>query len=120
MKRPLLFTGILLFAAASVNAQVTFPVNGTTDPKHLTVALTHAKLFVDYKPVIDSATLLIRDGVVMDAGKGIAVPKDAVVYDVSGRTIYPSLIDIFSDYGLPGPAKAVQNDAALPQFLSNT
>jgi hypothetical protein len=96
-------------------AQVTYPVNGTTDPRHLTFAFTRAKIFIDYKTVIDSATLLVRDGLVLDAGKGIAVPKDAVVYDLAGRTIYPSLIDIFSDYGLPLAGKA-QDDDRVPIF----
>jgi imidazolonepropionase-like amidohydrolase len=120
MKRQLLCLGLLLCSGVYLHAQVTFPVNGTTDPKHLTYAFTRAKIVVDYKTVIDSATLLVRDGVILDAGKGITVPADAVVYDVSGRTIYPSLIDIFSDFGIPQPGKASQNDAVLPQFLSNT
>ena len=100
------------------NAQITFPVNGTTDPKHLTYVFKNAKLFTDYKTSIDSATLIIRDGLVVDAGKNLSVPSDAVVYDLKGKFIYPSLIDIFTDYGLPEVAKRKDNEN--PQFLSNT
>lgn len=99
-------------------AQVTFPVNGTTDPKHLTYAFKNAKIFTDYKTSIDSAILIVRDGLVVDAGKNLAIPKDAVVYDLKGKFIYPSLIDIFTDYGLPEVAKRKDNEN--PQFLSNT
>src|SRR5580693_4879250 len=89
----------------TLNAQVTFPVNGPTDPKHITYAFTNAKIFTDYKTSIDNATLIIRDGLIVDAGKNVAVPKDAVVYDLKGKYIYPSLIDIFTDYGMPEQKK---------------
>ncbi|MCX6274900.1 MAG: amidohydrolase family protein [Bacteroidetes bacterium] len=99
-------------------AQITFPVNGTTDPKHLTYAFKNAKIFTDYKTSIDSAILIVRDGLVVDAGKNLAIPEDAVLFDLKGKFIYPSLIDIFTDYGLPEVAKRKDNEN--PQFLSNT
>lgn len=90
---------IILLTNKSV-AQETFPVNGTTDPKHITYAFINATIFTDYKTSISSATLIIRDGIVVDAGASISIPSDAVVYDVKGKMIYPSLIDIFliTDY----------------------
>ena len=33
------------------------------------------------------------------------VPKDAVVINCSGKYIYPSLIDIYTDYGIPQPQR---------------
>lgn len=103
----------------TVLGQVTYPVNGTTDPRYATFALTNAKIFVDYKTVLDSATLLIKDGLITEAGKNVTIPKDAVTYDLAGRTIYPSLIDPFSEYGVPKTAKRESGDGK-PQFLSNT
>ena len=102
----------------SSSAQETFPVNGTTDPKHLTYAFKNAKIFTDYKTSMDSATLIIRDGMILDAGKNISIPADAVVYDLKGKFIYPSLIDIYTDYGLPEIPKRKNNEN--PQFLSDT
>ena len=101
MKRYLSLAACLYLWCQQTNAQVTFPVNGTTNPKHLTYAFVHAKIFTDYKTSIDSATLIICDGKIVDAGRNLTVPKDAVVYDLKGKFIYPSLIDIFTDYGLP-------------------
>ena len=120
MKNKFLLTAFigLLISTKSIS-QVTFPVNGTTDPKHTTYAFTQAKIFVDYKTVIDSATLIIRDGVVVDEGKGLKIPADAVVYDLKGKYIYPSFIDIYSDYGLPEIKKPNYGDGT-PQFISNT
>ena len=118
MKRIYMLAMCLVALCLQSNAQVTFPVNGTTDPKHLTYVFKNAKLFTDYKTSIDSATLIIRDGLVVDAGKNLSIPKDAVVYDLKGKFIYPSLIDIFTDYGLPEVPK--RKDEPNPQFLSNT
>ncbi len=118
MKR--IYTLAIFVVASAIQsfAQITFPVNGTTDPKHLTYVFKNAKLFTDYKTSIDSATLIIRDGLISDAGKNLVIPKDAVVYDLKGKYIYPSLIDIFTDYGLPEAAK--KKDRENPQFISNT
>src|SRR5689334_17381957 len=118
MNKFYLLAASLVACCLLAHAQVTFPVNGTTDPKHLTYAFTNAKIFVDYKTSIDSATLIIRDGVVVDAGKNISVPAEAVVYNLKGKYIYPSFIDIFSDYGLPEVPK--RKDQETPQFLSAT
>lgn len=105
-----------------LKAQVTFPVNGPTDPRHITYAFTNAVIQVDWKTRLDSATLLIRDGIITDVGAGIVVPSDAVVTDLEGKYIYPSLIDIFSDYGLPEISRnrKPDDDEGSPQFLSNT
>jgi imidazolonepropionase-like amidohydrolase len=109
---------ILFFRVTISSAQQTFPVNGVADERHITYALTHAKIFIDYKTSIDSATLLVRDGKVLDAGKNIAVPSDAFVIDLKGKFIYPSFIEMDSDYGMPEVKKNQFEDRG-PQFLSN-
>jgi imidazolonepropionase-like amidohydrolase len=116
--RTLLLT-FFLFASFVTIAQKTFPVNGVKDERHLTYAFRNAKIYIDYKTVIDTATLLIRDGKVLDAGKNLHIPDDAVVYDLKGKTIYPSFIDLISDYGINIDKKTVA-DRRAPQFLSNT
>jgi imidazolonepropionase-like amidohydrolase len=110
---------VFLFASFSTPAQKTFPVNGVNDERHLTYAFRNAKIFIDYKTVLDTATLLVRDGKILDAGKNLKIPEDAVVYDLQGKIIYPSFIDIFSDYGINVDKKIVDNKRA-PQFISNT
>ena len=118
MKRLNALLFLSIFLAGSVPAQQTFPVNGTTDPKHITYAFINATIFIDYKTSVSPATMIIRDGLVIDVGEKLTVPPDAVVYDVKGKTIYPSLIDIYSDYGLPEVKKAVPSEG--PQLLSAT
>ena len=85
----------------SVHAQETFPVNGVNDSKHTVYAFTGAKIFTSYNNSIDNATLIVKDGKIVQAGVAIAVPVEAVVRKLDGKFIYPSFIDIYSTYGLP-------------------
>jgi imidazolonepropionase-like amidohydrolase len=111
---------VCLFLPLLSFAQKTFPVNGVNDERHLIYAFLNAKVYTDYKTSIDSAILLVQDRKIFDVGKNIKVPNGAVVYDLRGKIIYPSFIDIFSDYGIAVEKKATDNNRRGPQFLSNT
>ncbi len=106
----------LLLLTYIVNAQQTFPVNGTHDPRTGVYAFTHANIMVDYQTLITDATLLIVDGKIEAVGKQVTIPEGVVVTDLQGKFIYPSFIDIYSDYGMPD-VKPVPNPPG-PQFIS--
>jgi Imidazolonepropionase and related amidohydrolases len=112
----------LLFVMHTVTAQVTFPVNGIADPKVKCYAFTNATLVKDAQTTLANATLVIREGRIVVAAKDAAIPKDAVVIDCSGKYIYPSFIDIYSDYGITAPQRpATAFDYRAPaQLSSNT
>ena len=116
-----LLAGLLFHASLSI-AQSTFPVNGVADPREGCYAFTHTTLVKDAQTTIPNATLVIRDGLIVAAGAGIAVPKDAVVIDCSGKYIYPSFIDIYSDYGMPVTERSNRafDFRAPAQLVSNT
>lgn len=95
----LLFTGLLF--ASLLQAQETFHVNGIGDKRDGCYAFTNATIVKDAQTTFTNATLIIRDGKIVAAGNGVAIPKDAVVVDCKDKYIYPSFIDIFSDYGMP-------------------
>jgi imidazolonepropionase-like amidohydrolase len=105
-------------------AQTTFPVNGVADPREHCYAFTHATIVKDGATTLSDATLVIRDGLIVGAGTGLAVPKDAVVIDCSGKYIYPSFIDLYSDYGMPVPERGTGRPAfdfrAPAQMETNT
>ena len=105
-----LSASFLLFTLFST-AQTTFPVNGVADPREGCYAFIHATVVKDGQTTLSDATLIIRDGLIVSAGAA-ALPKDAVVIDCSGKYIYPSFIDIYSDYGIP----VAESRAGRPAF----
>lgn len=95
---------LLLVALQSIAfAQETFVVNGTHHNINNYYAFTNATIYKDYQTVIENGTLLIHDGKVVEIGeaKKVKLPKNTVVYDVKGKFIYPSFIDLSSNYGMP-------------------
>ncbi|MBC7687824.1 MAG: amidohydrolase, partial [Aquabacterium sp.] len=95
-------TLLLLFAAGvtpGLNAQTTFPVNDVANPREGCYAFINATIVKDAQTTLPNATLVIRQGKIAGAGANLAIPKDAVVVDCKGKYIYPSFIDMYSDYG---------------------
>lgn len=91
---------IAFFGVSLLQAQVTFPVNGATNPVHTTYAFINAIIHVNEDIIINNGILLIKDGKIIDAAEKIIIPKDAVVTNLNGKHIYPSFIDLYSNYGI--------------------
>ena len=91
---------LFLFAFFSNNlkSQITTPVNGVADVRNVTYAFTNATVIKDAQTQLNNATLIIKMGKIVAVGNGLSIPADAVVIDCSGKYIYPSFIDIYSDY----------------------
>ncbi len=117
--RILLLALSLCFASIlSLTAQTTFHTNGVQDERPGLYALTGVTLHVDYKTVIEGATLLIRDGKVEQAGATVTLPKGVVTYDLTGYHIYPSFIELQSEYGIT-PLKRDGGHGDGPQLETN-
>ena len=101
-----LFIILILFSVFSVNAQEYFPVNTSVKTsKNTMVAFKNATIYVNSKNVIKKGTLLIKDGKVISVGKAVRIPEGTTSIDVNGKTIYPSFIDIYSDFGIKKPKR---------------
>ncbi len=106
--------------AVSLPAQISFPQAAPTAPRDGAYAFTNATIYVDYKTRIEGATLVIRKGKVEACGLKVVVPKDAVVTDCAGRTIYPAFIDLCApDYGLIVPKSEDPAQQQRPQSYSD-
>ena len=119
----LFFLLLFLFIALFASSQPTFPVNGVADHRSGTYAFTHATIVKDGQTTLTNATLIISEGKIIATGTNAEVPKGAVVIDCSGKYIYPSFIDIYSDYGIaiPERPRGGQDFFRAPaQFNSNT
>ncbi|MBR9856005.1 MAG: amidohydrolase, partial [Algicola sp.] len=98
----------LFMGGVSLFAQDYFPINDGVKAKKNNnyMAFTNAKIYVTPTQVINNGTLLIQNGKVVQVGKSVNIPKNAVVEDLSGKSIYPSFIDVFSGFGVKLPEKA--------------
>ncbi|HEX8516624.1 MAG TPA: amidohydrolase family protein [Bacteroidia bacterium] len=83
------------------SAQETFPVNGTSNKNHSTYAFANARIVVDPETIIENGTMIIKDGMIITVGTKIPLPQGSVVIDLKGKTIYPGLIDPYTNYGMP-------------------
>ena len=97
----LVFVPVFLSATLFIQAQSTFPENGVADPRHCYYAFTNATIVKDATTTLTNATLVIKDGRITAVGSGLKVPAGAVEIDCKGKYIYPSFIDIYTDYGTP-------------------
>lgn len=114
-----------MFFALQLNAafsQETYPVNGVADKRTGVYAFTNATIVKDAQNSPAVATLLIKEGRIVAIGSSVSIPKDATVIDCKGRYIYPSFIDIYSDYGIATPQRTGGgfNFGAPAQLTSNT
>jgi len=69
-----------------------------------TYAITNARIVTVTGPVIDRGTVVIRNGLIAAAGANVTAPPDARVIDGTGLTVYPGLIDSYTNLGLPEAA----------------
>ena len=116
-----LLTGLFAVGlTCSSMAQTTFPQNGVYDERPGLYAFTNATIIVDPQTTLQNATLLIRNGRVEAVGTTVSVPAGAVVADLKGKRIYPALIDIDSDYGMPEIVRTRGGGfGGTPQYESN-
>src|ERR1043165_5472871 len=68
-----------------------------------TYAITNARIVTVSGPVIERGTVVIRNGLIAAAGANVNAPPDARIIDGTGLTVYPGLIDSYTDLALPAP-----------------
>ena len=110
----------------SFYAQDYFPKNdGVVSNNTNYTAITNAKIYVIPSQVIEKGTLLIKDGKVVSVGASVTIPENTQVFDVSGKSIYPSFIDMYSNFGIekpkrqPGGGRSAQYDASRTGYYWN-
>src|SRR5258706_2600225 len=82
-------------------AQETFPRNDVKDTRTGAFAFTNATIVVDDQTSLQNATLVIKSGKIEQVGTQVTVPAGYTTVDLKGKYIYPSLIDMYTSYGLP-------------------
>lgn len=64
------------------------------------VAIRNARLVPVSGPVIETGTIVLANGLIKAVGARVEVPSEAVLIDGTGLTVYPGLIDAFTDIGV--------------------
>ena len=108
---------VLILSYSYGFSQETFPVNGVADNFKPIYAFTNAHIIVSSSKEIKNGTLIIQDGIILSVDSTLEIPTGAIVCDLDGDYIYPSFIDLYSNYGLQNPKTAVSD--YRPQYESN-
>ena len=100
---------VLLSLASSINAQ-----RSAID----TYAITNARIVTVSGPVIERGTVVIRNGLIAAAGANVNAPSDARVIDGTGLTVYPGLIDSYTNLALPEASPAASPGGGPGAFFA--
>jgi imidazolonepropionase-like amidohydrolase len=100
MRKTLFF--ILLLVSFQIRAQQDdAPVVGVSDKRVEVYGLKNARVMVDYQTTIENTDILISNGRIEAIGTNLAFPKGTIIYDLTGKTVYPSFVDAYAgNYGI--------------------
>jgi imidazolonepropionase-like amidohydrolase len=97
--RPL-FVAVVALSFAAIVVSVVRAQRSAID----TYAITNARIVSVSGPTIERGTVVIRNGLIAAVGANVNVPSDARVIDGAGLTVYPGLIDSYTNLALPEAA----------------
>ncbi len=102
--KKIIFLLALSFFIPKITAQEYFPNNESIKNKSKNfTAFINAKIFVTPTQIIENGTLLIQDGKVISVGTSVIIPKNCTTINLAGKLIYPSFIDIYTNFGVEKP-----------------
>ena len=92
-----LFAFLLVIIQAG--AQENFPVNGVVSKYNTVHALINAEIHVDAETSLKRAVLLVKGDKIVEVGSVVDIPENAIIHNLEGAHVYPSFIDIYTEYG---------------------
>jgi imidazolonepropionase-like amidohydrolase len=110
-KRGFSSVGLLVLAAAVAAVLVVAPAVQAQGGEPPYFAIRGAKVVPVSGPVLENATIIVSRGVISAVGRDAKVPVEAWIIDGKGLTVYPGLIDAFTDIGLQAAAPAAAGAA---------
>lgn len=100
------FALCLLWCSSALFAQEYFPENaGVKASNNNYTAFINAKIHVTPTQVIEKGILLIQNGKIISAANSVTLPKNTIIVDLEGKSIYPSFIDVYAKFGVTQPKK---------------
>ena len=117
MKNLIIILFVIIFNYSYSFSQESFPVNGVANNFKPIHAFTNAHIVISSNKEIKKGTLLIKDNIILNVDSNITIPEGAIIHDLNGDYIYPSFIDLYSNYGLKETKK--KDSDYMPQYKSN-
>ena len=63
--------------------------------------MKNARVVVDYQTTLENTDILISNGRIEAIGTNLTFPKGTIIYDLTGKTVYPSFVDVYAgNYGI--------------------
>ena len=91
---------IFLLSISFSFSQDYFIVNdGVKTKEHQYEAFTNGKIHTK-SGIINSGTLLIKDGEVISVGTNINIPENTIIHNLNGSYVYPSFVELNSSFGI--------------------
>ena len=110
---------LVFLISFSGNAQEYFPKNdGVKQSFKNYVAITNATIYVSATQKIEKATLLIKENKIVEVGTNVSIPKGTTIVDATGKTIYPSFVELYSEFGINKPTPRPSGNFT-PQYDTN-
>ncbi len=105
------FKKLLVFGLVSCSftmyGQDYFPANAGVKSKNQNYTVfTNATIHTTPTETIKNGTLVVQDGKVVSVGKSSSYAQNAIVVDLNGKHVYPSFVDIYTNFGIDKPKRA--------------
>lgn len=93
------------------------PNNGVKDSEAEIIALKNVTIYISPSKRLEKATVIISKGKIVEVERNASIPKGAVVYEMDGKTIVPSFIELYANVGLP---KNGENNFSIHPKIDNS
>ena len=109
---------LLLIFCNQIFSQDKLPFTGVSEPFEPIYAFINANIISSPEVLFENGVMLIQGNKIIGLDTNLNIPQEAIIFDLKGDYIYPSFIDLHSNYGLPKPQKD-KSYSYRPQYKSN-
>ncbi len=115
--RKQLISLLVVCMGLNLYAQEYFPKNdGVKSSNSNYTVFTNAIIHTSPETEIKNGMLIIQKGKITQVGTALTIPKNSVVIDLSGKHIYASFIDPYTNFGIAKPKKRGNSFRKNPQY----
>ena len=107
---------LIIFVNQLILGQEYFPTNsGVKTEEDTYKAITNVTIHSNSNQITESNSILIHKGKIIQIGKNIPIPKNARIYNMESLHIYPSFIELHTDFGIKKP-KRIQSSGRSAEY----